>query len=249
MPSPPPIDLTKSANDKDTDDPEYMKGAVRNFFRNGERSKLRKARKKDGVSPDIDQRLKDSRSPASGTNGNSVLVSSPKDNGSYAVPMDGTATLSEAEASQWRNSSGTADEDASSPYSDEPHESVVDLGRPTYAFPPLDNEKNGFSAPPDVEDDDPYSHAAMSIRAEQILANAKKRLTVSFPIDPRHSILSTDSSRTWRVTSIALEAPFIVDRRPPCPLSRTVAMRQSQCIHSQKAVRRRRNTANQKPHH
>ena len=248
MPSPPPIDLTKSTNDKDIDDPEYMKGAVRNFFRNGERSKLRKTRKKDGDSPDTDQRLKDNRSPASGTNGNSVLVSFPKANGSYLVPTDGTATLSEGEAGQWRNSSGTADEDASSPYSDEPHESVLDLGRPTYSFPPLDNEKNGFSAPPDVEDDDPYSHAAMSIRAEQILANAKKRLTVGFPIDSRHSILSTDSSRTWRVTSIALEAPFIVDHRPPCPLLRTVAMKQSQCIHSQKAVHRRRSIAKQEPY-
>ena len=54
-----------------------------------------------------------------------------------------------------------------------------DVGPPKYGFPPLDNEKDGFSAPPDIEDDDVYSHAAMSIRAEQILANAKKRLTVS----------------------------------------------------------------------
>ena len=31
----------------------------------------------------------------------------------------------------------------------------------------------------DEDEDDPYSHAAMTRRAEEILANAKKRLTVS----------------------------------------------------------------------
>ena len=114
-----------------------------------------------------------------GTNGFAVLASSPMLHDSQGMPAAGTTILDHGDQNQWRNFSDATDEDATSPYSEESHDSVLDLGRPTYNFPPLDNEKNGFTAPPDVEDDDPYSHAAMSIRAEQILANAKKRLTVS----------------------------------------------------------------------
>ncbi len=157
-----------------------MKGAVRNWFRNGERSKLRKAKKAEDVSPDVDGWSRDYRTPPNGINGFSVLASSPILHDGYAIPMAGTAMLDEGAERQWRDFSGLAEAHATSPYSEGSHESVLDLGRPKYGFPPLDNEKNGFSAPPDVEDDDAYSHAAMSIRAEQILANAKKRLTVSF---------------------------------------------------------------------
>jgi len=168
-----------------------MKGAVRNWFRNGERSKNRKAKKAEDVSPDADGWSKDNRTPPNGTNGLSVLASSPILHDAYATPTAGTAMLDEGAERQWRNFSGLADEDATSPYSEGSHETILDLGRPKYGFPPLDNEKNGFSVPPDVEDDDPYSHAAMSIRAEQILANAKKRLTVSFL---KHSTRSMDGA-------------------------------------------------------
>ena len=159
-----------------------MKDALRNLFRNGERSKLQKARKKEDASPVTEKRSRDNRSPPSGTNGTSMLASSPILHDGYAIPTAGIAMLDGDGECQWRNFSGIADGKATSQYSEESHESVLDLGRPNYDFPPLDNEKNGFSAPPDVEDDDPYSHAAMSIRAEQILANAKKRLTVSLSI-------------------------------------------------------------------
>lgn len=39
-----------------------------------------------------------------------------------------------------------------------------------------------YNSPAILEEDenDPYSHAAMTVRAEEILANAKKRLLVSF---------------------------------------------------------------------
>lgn len=42
--------------------------------------------------------------------------------------------------------------------------------------------RDSIYSPPsilDEDEDDPYSHAAMTRRAEEILANAKKRLTVS----------------------------------------------------------------------
>lgn len=169
-----------------------MKGAVRSWFRNGERSKFRKARKAEDVSPDAHLWSNDNRTPPNGTNGFSVLASSPILHDGYAIPMAGTAMLDEDAERQWRGFSGSNDGGATSPYSENSHESVLDLGRPKYGFPPLDNEKNGFSAPPDVGDNDPHSHAAMSIRAEQILANAKKRLTVSFYEDSTNSMDGAD---------------------------------------------------------
>ena len=138
-----------------------MKGAVRKLFRNGDRSKTQKTPNMKATSP---------RDPDSGTNGSSMLASSPTLHDSHA--LSGTQ-VAESEWSGFDGAHGGRDTP------DEEIADLKDVGPPTYAFPPLDNEKDGFSAPPDIEDDDPYSHAAMSIRAEQILANAKKRLTVS----------------------------------------------------------------------
>ena len=46
----------------------------------------------------------------------------------------------------------------------------------------VETRDSTYSTPPIMEEDenDPHSHAAMTRRAEDILANAKKRLTVSF---------------------------------------------------------------------
>jgi len=217
-PSPPPLDITNAAHSDDSEGIDHMKGTVRNWFRNGERSKLRKAKKAEDVSPDVDGWSRDYRTPPNGINGFSVLASSPILRDGYAIPMAGTAMLDEGAERQWRDFSGLAEADATSPYSEGSHESVLDLGRPKYGFPPLDNEKNGFSAPPDVEGDDPHSHAAMSIRAEQILANAKKRLTVSFLEDSTYSMDGADYSRIWREISIAPEARCIAGPRRLCHL-------------------------------
>ena len=138
-----------------------MKGAVRKLFRNGDRSKTQNT---------ADMKATNPRDADNGVNGSSVPASSPTlhDN----RPLSGTQVAE----SDWNGFDGAHGG------RDTPEEEIADfqdVSVPTYAFPPLDNEKDGFSAPPDIEDDDPYSHAAMSIRAEQILANAKKRLTVS----------------------------------------------------------------------
>ena len=138
-----------------------MKGAVRNLFRTGDRSKSQKTATVKATN------LRDSDN---GMNGSLMLASSPTLQDTHA--SSGT----QAAESDWNGFDGAY---GGGDTPDEEMADFKDVGPPTYAFPPLDNEKDGFSAPPDIEDDDPYSHAAMSIRAEQILANAKKRLTVS----------------------------------------------------------------------
>lgn len=147
-----------------------MKGAMRKLFRSAERSKLREAADLKGV---------ESRDVDNSTKGSSVLVSSPTLHDNHAIHRTAEAQPREG---HWNGLSGGQDQGRRDSH-EEPTD-FTDVGPPTYGFPPLDNEKDGFSAPPDIEDDDPYSHAAMSIRAEQILANAKKRLTVSLPLSP-----------------------------------------------------------------
>lgn len=197
MPSPPPIDIANPNETNGTNDPDDMRSVMRNFFRDGDRNKLRKARVPEGVSPDGGKGRKDNGAIPNGIKGFSVLASSPDD---AAVPTAGPAMTGEGEKSQWHKFSGTCDGDATTPLSEGSQEGILDMGRPTYGFPPLDNEKDGFTAPPDVEDDDPYSHAAMSIRAEQILANAKKRLTVSHEAVSISSTVEANGVRIWKET-------------------------------------------------
>jgi len=69
------------------------------------------------------------------------------------------------------------------------------------------------------EDDDPYSSAALSRRAEIILANAKKRLTVCpLPPPPHPPLLAlnfivTDNDRSWKETCAVRESRWL--SRPP----------------------------------
>lgn len=152
-----------------------MKGAMRKIFRNGERSKSKGTAEINGMeSQDTEHRR----------GGTSVLASSPTLHDDYAISGSGAAYPREAFWSGFDSAQGGGQESPE----DEPADFKL-MGPPTYSFPSLDNEKDGFSAPPEIEDDDAYSHAAMSIRAEQILANAKKRLTVSLRLSlssPHH---------------------------------------------------------------
>ena len=179
IPSPPPIDNVDQLHRADGNAPDEMKSAMRKLLPNGDGAKLRKSRQENGKLEKA-KRSRDSRSPpAKETNGFQVLASAPTLRENYAPSTTNPATANGNDRSRWDRSAGVADEDDSSPHSETSQDGALDLGRPTYGFPSLDNEKDGFSAPPELEDEDSYSHAAMSIRAEQILANAKKRLTVS----------------------------------------------------------------------
>lgn len=171
-----------------------MKGAMRRFFGNGERSKLQKS--KGMKATKLSDRYEKSSAPSFEANGNSVLASSPTLHDNHTPTETDTAKMGEVFRKRFNSVGGGRQ---GSP--DEEPAEFEDVGPPKYGFPPLDNEKDGFSAPPDVEDDDAYSHAAMSIRAEQILANAKKRLTVSFAIAfPRSGQVVANERRIWKVT-------------------------------------------------
>lgn len=66
-------------------------------------------------------------------------------------------------------------------------ENPSDFGQRIYTESTQGDYENGegtYSTPAILEEDenDPYSHAAMTRRAEEILANAKRRLTVSYHV-------------------------------------------------------------------
>lgn len=92
------------------------------------------------------------------------------------------------------------------------HEDPSGFGQRIYTDSTQGDYENGegtYSTPAILEEDenDPYSHAAMTRRAEEILANAKKRLTVSFRVGSRVSgATMLIPSRTWREISTELEA-------------------------------------------
>lgn len=77
-------------------------------------------------------------------------------------------------------------------YIESPEQDDDDLVHNTYKTPSILEE----------DENDPKSHAAMTQRAEEILANAKKRLMVSIPaFESPHCWLKR--CRIWRATSIA----------------------------------------------
>ena len=90
---------------------------------------------------------------------------------------DGKATISHEEVTL--PSSPTLQED----HNIQRQNGDVDAAAQDYDH--VDTRESTYSPPSilDEDEDDPYSHAAMTRRAEEILANAKKRLTVSLSDD------------------------------------------------------------------
>ena len=89
-----------------------------------------------------------------------------------------------------------------------------------------------YNTPSILEEDenDPYSHAAMTKRAEEILANAKKRLTVSLDDVVEGGKLLLTSIRLWRATSAGPEVHSTRDPPPRCHLSQIAMPNQSRFI-------------------
>ena len=230
-PSPPPIDNVDQLHSADGNGPGEMKSAMRKLLPNGDGAKLRKPRHENGTLEKA-KRSRNSRSPpAKGANGFQVFASTPTLKDNYAPPTTNAAASNGNDRSRWDRSSGVEDEDDSSPHSEGSQDGALDLGRPTYGFPSLDNEKDGFSAPPEMEDEDSYSHAAMSIRAEQILANAKKRLTVSPHQYSSLTSIILIKFRIWKGTSTVPEVLYTVGLRRRCPLTQIRVPRGSQYTH------------------
>jgi len=80
---------------------------------------------------------------------------------------------------RWEGFDGVASVDGESVFQDEEEDSSPVTAQADYRNVELSNGIQHKDSVSEADNEDPFSHAALSKRAERILANAKKRLTVS----------------------------------------------------------------------
>lgn len=152
-----------------------MKSAVRNLFSNGHRLRHRTSEKALEVQENPCFRPQSKQPELSQRNANSALASSP------LLPEEfGTKAMGDTLPRHTNNDSPDALDDES--VISESVSPQVDAEREEYLMSEnggIDGYKFSDRFRQAMEDDESYSHATMSVRAEEILANAKKRLTVS----------------------------------------------------------------------
>lgn len=153
-----------------------MKSAMRNLFGKGHRLRHRSSEKSLKIQETPDTRPQSKHSELSQRSANSALASSPllheepgRKSTGETLPSDATSDSLDA------LDDGSVISESISP--------LVDAEREEYLMSEnggIDGYKfsDRFRKAIVEEDDEPYSHATMSVRAEEILANAKKRLTV-----------------------------------------------------------------------
>lgn len=85
----------------------------------------------------------------------------------------------------------------------------------------VESRKTTYNTPAILEEDenDPYSHAAMTRRAEEILANAKKRLTVHFPQYPSETVVEANANILQNMEGNLNRARSTLEHRPSSSMS------------------------------
>ena len=120
----------------------------------------------------------------------------------------------------WDGFDGPTHNVATDSYDDVASGSPQMIPDPGYGIPPAPDSPQGIRAILEEDEDDPYSHAGMSKRAEFILANAKKRLLVSRQCVCSAEMLLLTRSRQWRVISTVHVMVFTAGLLRRCHLSR-----------------------------
>lgn len=158
-------------------DDGQMKSAVRNLLGNGHRLRHKGSEKALKVQETPDIRPQSKQSELSQRSAGSTLASSPllhEEFGFKSIPNNPTT---DGAHNHWDSlDDASVISESVSPLVDAERESYLmseNGGIGGYKF------SDRFRKAIVEEDDEAYSHAAMSVRAEEILANAKKRLTVS----------------------------------------------------------------------
>ncbi|KAL8948549.1 MAG: hypothetical protein Q9222_005271 [Ikaeria aurantiellina] len=162
-------------NNLATTDDGQMKSAVRNLFGNGQRLRHKGSEGALRNQDAADRRPQSKQSELSQRTGNSAIASSPLLHEGFGNNTTSSAVTSNAPSDSFDTlDDGSVISESVSP--------LVEAERNGYMM----SESGGingykfsdrFRKAIVEEDDGGYSHAAMSVRAEEILANAKKRLT------------------------------------------------------------------------
>lgn len=165
------------------DGEEIMRRGVRRIFGNGVKSR------REGLNPPMQTdeasvggvRCAESKhSHYSGQKGgNTVLASSLKLHDTYDNKSSSNAGSDEISNGYWEGFDGPIIEMAAGSTDGHEQESLNGREEARDIGSTPDHNEHGLRTILDEDENDPNSHAAMSKRAEQILANAKKRLLVS----------------------------------------------------------------------
>lgn len=115
------------------------------------------------------------------TGKNMLLASSPTLHEHYDCKSSSNAGSDEISNGYWEGFDGPIIEMVADPHHGRDQGSLNGRREPRDEASTPDHNEQGLRTILDEDENDPNSHAAMSKRAEQILANAKKRLLVSSP--------------------------------------------------------------------
>ncbi|KAL9006219.1 MAG: hypothetical protein Q9188_001043 [Gyalolechia gomerana] len=188
-----------------TKDDVQMKSAVRNLFGNGQRLRHKNSEKALKSQETSDFRPQSKPLELSQRSADSAFPSSPLLHEGFSINSMGTTPPGNSTNDKFDASLDTLDDGSVISESISP---LVDAEREEYMMSEnggIDGYKfsDRFRKAIVEEDDEAYSHATMSIRAEEILANAKKRLTEmeSNLNRARHTINRPSSSMSSFLTS------------------------------------------------
>lgn len=165
------------------DDDENMRRGVRRLFGNAVKSRregLDPPLQKDGASKGGVRPERPKHAHCSDDKGeNMLLASSPTLQHSDGLKISSNAGSDEISNGYWEGFDGPIVEVVADPSHGGTQGSLNGRREPREEGSTPDHNDQGLRTILDEDENDPNSHAAMSKRAEQILANAKKRLLVS----------------------------------------------------------------------
>lgn len=156
-----------------------MKKGVRRLFGNGAKSSRGDGNKTSSLKEDGNGNLRNGDHQFNRPSRERLfLTPSPTPEDQYRLMPASKSGRIEIKNGHWEGFDGPVEEASEDPY-DIQAESPKMRSRQEHTSPTPDVNAQAFRAILDEDEDDPQSHAAMSKRAELILANAKKRLLVS----------------------------------------------------------------------
>lgn len=157
-----------------------MKRGVRRLFGNGAKSSRGDASKTTPLGEDINGNMRNrEHKPNVPSRERLILTPSPVPGDEYSLGSRSNTTPDDIKNGHWEGFDGPVEEVGADPYDINTHTSRKLEQEQGHASPTPSNHAQSIRTILDEDEDDPQSHAAMSKRAELILANAKKRLLVS----------------------------------------------------------------------
>lgn len=157
-----------------------MTRGVPRLFGNGAKSSRRDTSQATPLREDVNEKMWNrAHKPNAQSRERLILTPSPVPGDEYGLGAASVHSHTEIKNGHWEGFDGPVEEIGEDPYDVNADTSRKLLPKQEPASPAPSSNAQDIRTILDEDEDDPQSHAAMSKRAELILANAKKRLLVS----------------------------------------------------------------------